>query len=140
MTSQNRFIIIAFSLLGLAVILEAIGAHFLGAHLGDLALGLYRQATFYLFIHAMGILIVSALSRRITSKAVKLSCTFQLIGIIFFCISLYLISLSRAFFEISMGFLGMFPPIGGAFFVAGWLIPIFNLKKSSGSGRKTASE
>src|SRR5580704_6655791 len=48
--------------LALAVMIGAFGAHGLRGRLDDYSMNIYERAVFYHFVHALGILIVAALS------------------------------------------------------------------------------
>lgn len=99
--------------LALAVMFGAFGAHALHASLEQMAW--WHTATDYFFYHALGLFGLSILVRT-GQFPIKIPFIFLQIGILIFCSSLYLMAL---------GFpriLGAITPIGGLFFILGWLI------------------
>jgi uncharacterized membrane protein YgdD (TMEM256/DUF423 family) len=115
------------ALLALGVALGAFGAHALKDRLDAYSLDVYQKAVFYHFIHALGILIVSALTRAgaLTESACTTVCALLLAGIVLFSGSLYLLALTgtRA--------LGAVTPFGGVSFIAAWLVLAYHLLKAS---------
>src|SRR5512142_1210092 len=94
-------------LLALAVILGAFGAHGLRARLDAYSMGVYEKAVFYHFVHALGMLVVSALPRNPGTSWV---CALLLAGIVIFSGSLYLLAIT------GVRALGAITPIGGLSF------------------------
>lgn len=107
--------------LGLAVMLGAFGAHALKGRLDDYAIGIYEKAVFYHFVHALGLLIVSALSKlgAVSEFAGGWVCSLLLAGILIFCGSLYALALS------GVRMLGAITPLGGLSFIAAWFLLAF---------------
>src|ERR1700733_15160762 len=103
-------------LMGLAVGFGAFGAHGLKGRLDDYSMSVYEKAVLYHFFHALGLLIVSILTRigAITEHAGTWVCWLLLAGIVLFSGSLYVLPLSggRA--------LGAVTPFGGLAFLAAW--------------------
>jgi uncharacterized membrane protein YgdD (TMEM256/DUF423 family) len=110
-------------LLALAVVLDAFGVHGLHGRLDAYHMGLYEKAVFYQFVQALGMLTVSVLRRTGTSPSGRadLVCWLLLAGIAIFCGSLYLLAVTgtRA--------LGAITPLGGASFIAAWLLLAWGL-------------
>jgi uncharacterized membrane protein YgdD (TMEM256/DUF423 family) len=104
--------------LALAVGLGAFGAHGLKNRLDVYSLGIYEKAVFYHFIHALGILIVSALPKAgvLTHPAASWVCGLLLAGIVIFCGSLYVLAVT------GVRALGAITPLGGISFIAAWLL------------------
>ncbi len=109
---------IAGAALGFAVMLGAFGAHGLRGKLDAYSMGVYERAVLYHFIHALGLLVVSALPKLgvITESAGTWICALLAAGIVIFSGSLYVLAISgvRTF--------GAITPIGGLAFIAGWLL------------------
>jgi uncharacterized membrane protein YgdD (TMEM256/DUF423 family) len=112
-----------FILLALAVALGAFGAHSLEAYLEPPQLEVWKTAVNYQFIHALGLIIVSALADKPWMRAERLRYVqiFLLIGIVLFSGSLYFLS-TRTIMGINLSWLGPITPIGGVCFIAGWLM------------------
>src|ERR1017187_7462762 len=113
--------------MALAVALGAFGAHALKGRLDPYSTDIYQRAVLYHFIHALGILIVSALFRAgaLTQTTCTTVCALLVAGIVLFSGSLYLLALTgtRA--------LGAVTPFGGVSFIAAWLWLAYSLLKAS---------
>lgn len=102
---------------GLAVAIGAFGAHAFKPFLIETG----REATFelavrYQFYHALALLATGLLISETSHKALLYSGLCFVLGIIFFSGSLYVLS----FTGIKM--LGAVTPIGGVFFILGWVL------------------
>ncbi|GAF61097.1 hypothetical protein JCM18903_1063 [Psychrobacter sp. JCM 18903] len=99
--------------MAIAVALGAFGAHGLKNIVSAQQLEWWHTATLYLFIHALGLLLVGLLIRL---KYVKQTTAWLLqIGIIIFAGSLYAMTLGAPLW------FGAITPIGGVLMIAGWL-------------------
>lgn len=114
---MNRWFKMAATLMALAVLLGAFGAHALKARLSSEALTVYHTGTLYHFLHALGLFAVSYAYEHSNSRKnrVNLAGLFLTAGVVFFSGSLYLLAVTgiHAF--------GMITPIGGLLFIAGWI-------------------
>jgi len=110
-------------LLALAVALGAFGAHQLRERVDAYRMSVYEKAA--LFLHALGILVVSILPRTsaLTEDAAGTVCAVLLAGIVFFSGSLYLLAIT------GNRWLGAITPIGGIAFIAGWLLLAWRLRR-----------
>lgn len=104
-----------------AVALGAFGAHGLKNRLDAYSMGVYEKAVFYHFVHALGILLVAALTRAnaLTATSQTRVCLLLTIGILLFSGSLYALAIS------GVRALGAITPLGGLAFIAGWLLLAF---------------
>ncbi len=118
---------IGAGLMALGVMSGAFGAHALKERLDAYSMDVYQKAVFYHFIHALGILIVAALTRAgaITESACTTVCALLLAGIVLFSGSLYLLAMTgtRA--------LGAVTPFGGVAFIAAWLALVYYLLRAA---------
>lgn len=109
--------------MAIAVALGAFGAHGLEGHVSIQQLEWWHTATLYLFVHALGLLLVGLLIRL---KYITQTTAWLLqIGIIIFAGSLYAMTLDAP------RWFGAITPIGGVLMIAGWLwlaISAFRLK------------
>jgi uncharacterized membrane protein YgdD (TMEM256/DUF423 family) len=105
-------------LLALAVMLGAFGAHALRGWLDAYLMGVYEKAVLYHFVHALGLLIVSLLPKAgaLSESAAAWVCGLLLAGIVIFSGSLYVLAITG--FRV----LGAVTPVGGASFIAAWLL------------------
>lgn len=109
--------VIGASLLSVAVLVGAFGAHALRERLDEYARGIYERAVFYHFVHSLGLIAlgIAATSGAAAGSAVTVAGWGLLSGLVVFCGSLYALALSgnRA--------LGAITPLGGAAFIVGWI-------------------
>ena len=106
------------TLLGLAVMLGAFGAHALRARFDDYATGIWEKAVFYHFVHAIGILVVPLLARTgtLSEPAADRVCWLLAAGVLIFSGSLYALAVT------GVRTLGAITPVGGTALIAGWLL------------------
>jgi uncharacterized membrane protein YgdD (TMEM256/DUF423 family) len=118
---------------GLAVIIGAMGAHALetavrGHENAADIMRIYKTGVEYQFYHAFALMAVGIIYSGFPAKQVKLAGTFFLTGIILFSGSLYWLT----YVKMNGGSLGAFnllTPIGGVFFIVGWLLLVLGLLK-----------
>ena len=116
---MNRKIIVTASIFGaLAVVKGAFGAHGLKEVLTTEQLDQWKTAVNYQFYHTFALLFLAVLNIR--SKLIDTAYWCFLIGIILFSGSIYLLA-SRSLTGLSGTFLGPITPVGGMFFIIGWL-------------------
>lgn len=117
---MNKRIIITAACFGvLAVILGAFGAHVLKKLITVEQLETWHTAVQYHFYHTLALLFLSTFA-RFKNNLINISSYCFVLGIVFFSGSLYLISLKDVF-ELNTKFIGPITPIGGLFFILGWL-------------------
>lgn len=109
---------------GLAVAIGAFGAH----GLKEILLENNRQETFelavkYQFYHAFALLVTGVLMNYFASTKLKYAAFSFGLGILFFSGSLYVLSLT------GMTVLGAVTPIGGVFFLTGWILLLLGVAK-----------
>jgi uncharacterized membrane protein YgdD (TMEM256/DUF423 family) len=121
----------------IAVALGALGAHFLK---GKLSTGLitpdqlngFDTAVKYQIYHVLAMLALYLFSKHNTHKYINWAFHSFLIGIVCFSGSLYFLCTRNLFGADWLKVLGPITPIGGLFFVAGWIfIALVGLKKDS---------
>lgn len=99
----------------LAVAAGAFGAHGLKDVLEAEMKAVYETAVRYQMYHALALLLVAALGDRISARALSWSGCCFVAGVVLFSGSLYALSLT------GIRKLGAITPLGGLFFLAGWL-------------------
>ncbi len=110
-----RFWIFIAAVFGaLAVLLGAFAAHGLKGTLNADSLAVLQIGVQYQFIHALALLLVAVLLQLHGARALLLTAVFFTLGIVLFSGSLYLLVLTPVN-------LGLITPVGGVFFVLGWL-------------------
>ena len=115
-------------LAALAVILGAFGAHALKAQLPPDQLLVFETGVRYHMYHSFALLITGITFLSFPHKQVKLASTFFIIGIALFSGSLYAMSL-LSIQGVGIGPLGILTPIGGLFFILGWLFLFLGILK-----------
>lgn len=108
----------------LAVILGALGAHTLRSFLTAVQLSNWETAVQYHFIHVLAMLVI-VLSGQY-SRPLNWSFNFFVLGILFFSGSLYFLSVRTHLGIENLGPLGIMTPVGGLFFIIGWIMIIFH--------------
>lgn len=103
----------------IAIILGAMGAHALKAHLEPSSLASFNTGIRYHAWHTLALLIVGVGSFDL--KYVKAIIWCWVIGTFCFSGSIYLLS-TAAVSGLQVSFLGPVTPVGGLFFMAGWLL------------------
>ena len=109
-------------LAAIAVILGAFGAHALKVILSPDQLQTFETGVRYQFYHSFALLATGIIHTSFTNKQVKLAGIFFLIGIILFSGSLYLLTFLKLNGDVGLKGLGILTPIGGVFFILGWLL------------------
>ena len=99
--------------LAIAVALGAFGAHGIKSMVNAQQLEWWHTATLYLFIHALGLLLVGLLIRL--NIATQTTAWLLQVGIIIFAGSLFAMTLGAP------RWFGAITPIGGALMIAGWV-------------------
>lgn len=124
---MNNKILGFAAILGLlAVIIGAFGAHSLKEKLSPEALQSFETGVRYMMYHVLALLIIGN-SRMITKKSKLLISVFFLVGIIFFSGSIFAISTNL----VQAKQIWFITPLGGVFFVLGWLISALSFFKST---------
>lgn len=110
------------SLLGAAAIaLGAFGAHGLKELLPEPSLNSFETGVRYHMYHALALLATLCLYHFRPDLWFLRACRLFIIGIFLFSGSLYLITLLKLGDAIGVSGLGLVTPLGGVFFIAGWL-------------------
>lgn len=118
------------ALLGLlAVMLGAFGAHGLKPHLTPDQMEIYQTANRYHFIHVLALLFTAILWRG-DNKLLTYSGIAFIVGIVLFSGSIYLLATRELLgIESLTPILGPITPLGGLFFMAGWLLLALGARK-----------
>jgi len=121
----------------IAVALGALGAHFLKSKLPtglitqDQLIG-FDTAVKYQMYHALAMLALVLLSKNSSHKFINWAYNCFFIGILMFSGSLYFLCTRNLFGADWLKVLGPITPIGGLFFIAGWIfLALVGLKKEN---------
>ena len=128
---MHRSFLISGALFGaLAVMLGAFGAHGLQKVTADEnILHGFQTAVQYRMYHALALLAVAIIYKEINEKLIKWAGNFFIIGVILFSGSLYLLTVLKINESSFIKFIGPVTPIGGVFFILGWLFLLIGVLK-----------
>ena len=119
------FLIAGSSIAALGVAIGAFGAHALKPMLeATNRLATFETGVKYQFYHAFALIVLGLLMQHFDSKYFSWSGYGFLVGILLFSGSLYTLSLTN------IGKWGAVTPIGGVFFILGWIFLIIGVLKS----------
>jgi uncharacterized membrane protein YgdD (TMEM256/DUF423 family) len=119
----KTILITAAILLAIGVLIGAFGAHGLKSRVAPDLLQVYKTGVEYHFYHALGLLLIGALSFSMPSSYLNWAALFLFAGILIFSGSLYLLTLTGT------RWIGAITPIGGLSFVAGWICLVIAIVK-----------
>ena len=105
----------------LSVILGAFAAHALKELLSDYAVNIFETGVRYQFYHVFALLAAGILYKEFPNKFIKWSGIFFITGIILFSGSLYFLTYVKGTVMPGYKWIGPITPIGGLFFILGWL-------------------
>jgi len=105
----------------LTVAMGAFGAHKLKTLVAETVVNTYETAIKYQFYHVIALLITGILYGTYTNKLIKTAGVFFILGIIFFSGSLYLLTYKEALVLPGLKWVGPITPVGGLFFMIGWI-------------------
>ena len=126
---QKIFLIIGTVLAGLAVALGAFGAHGLKKVVTPENVAIYQTGVQYQMYHALALVLVGILSERILNSYLSYAGVLFVAGIVLFSGSLYLIVSLYAMNKPVPTAVGILTPIGGLFFILGWISLLISLLK-----------
>jgi uncharacterized membrane protein YgdD (TMEM256/DUF423 family) len=127
-----KWILFTAGILGAtAVTLGAFGAHALKARLDEYSIGIYRTGVEYQYYHVLALLAVGLLALKYPGGLLQWSAISFVIGMFFFSGSLYLLA-TRSLLGIESwsSILGPVTPLGGLFFIAGWILLSMHVLKN----------
>lgn len=127
---KNKAIQIGAIFAALSVVLGAFGAHGLKKIITDPALlASWDTAATYQLFHAIGMVVVGALSTQVDNKMLRWTLNFFIIGTILFSGSIYTLVLLKGTQGISLGPAALITPLGGICFIIGWISLFLAFKK-----------
>ena len=118
---NKNWLVAATLLAGLAVVLGAFGAHGLKILVSPMQIETFKTGVQYHFYHALAIAVAVLISQFIDSQNIKRSFTLFAVGILCFSGSLYGFTLAEVMGTEGVRWLGIVTPLGGLFFILGWL-------------------
>ena len=122
--SKNT-LLVSFILGAIGVLIGAFGAHALKAILLENSMTeTFKTGVFYHLIHTLALFGTGILMLHNHSKSLRYASIFFVLGILFFSFSLYLLSITN------IKLIGVITPLGGLFFIAGWIFLLISVKNS----------
>lgn len=119
---HKNYLIAAAIFGGLAVALGAFGAHGLESITTDeKILHGFQTGVQYQMYHALALLAIAMMVEKFQNKWIKWAGHCFITGIILFSGSLYLLTFLKIQENSAVKFVGPVTPLGGIFFIAGWL-------------------
>ena len=126
---NKRYLLTGITLSGISILTGALGAHAVKAIVDPGALNAWTIGSRYLIIHGLAIIILS-LFGSLQSKWIASAFWCFLIGIFLFSGSLYVLSFKNFILPSFLKIIGPLTPIGGLFFIIGWISFFIGIKKS----------
>lgn len=128
---HKPFLVTGAVLGGLAVILGAFGAHGLEKLTDDAkTLEGFKTGVQYQLYHALALLITAILFAKQSSKTIRWAGNCFITGIVLFSGSLYLLTFLKIQGSTATRFVGPVTPVGGLFFIVGWLLLVIGILNS----------
>ena len=128
---HKNFLITASLLGALAVALGAFGAHGLKKIVDADTVAVFQTGVQYQMYHALALLAVGILFEKFPNKWIKWAGASFITGIILFSGSLYLLTALKATEQVGLNGVGIITPIGGLFFIAGWIFLFLGIIKKN---------
>lgn len=119
---SKYYLTIACFLGALTVAMGAFGAHALKTMVDEHSLAIYDTAIRYQFFHTLALALTGLIAKTNAHKLIKFAGLFFMLGILFFSGSLYMLTLKAATGADGFIWVGPITPIGGLFFIVGWIL------------------
>ncbi|MFC7357834.1 DUF423 domain-containing protein [Jejudonia soesokkakensis] len=133
MKKLNKKIVVTASFLAaITILLGAFGAHGLKQLVSTEAITTFETGVRYQMYHCLALLVIGFVT-VIPKKSLLWTFRFFLFGILLFSGSIYLLALKDVL-PFNVGWLGPITPIGGLFFIVGWIrlaIGLLTLKQDN---------
>ncbi len=115
---------------GLAVVLGAFGAHGLEKVTGDAKIiQAFKTGVEYQMYHAFALLAVAIIFEKLPGSLLRWTGNCFFTGILLFSGSLYLLTWLKINESSAVKLVGPITPLGGLFFIGGWLLFLFAVLK-----------
>src|SRR5690349_9872273 len=127
---MHKHILQAAAILGaLAVALGAFGAHGLKQIVPPETVATFQTGVQYQVYHVLALLAVGIIYQQFPNQMLKWAACCFIAGIILFSGSLYVLTAIKATETVGLNGIGIITPVGGLFFIAGWLLLFAGLRK-----------
>ena len=128
---HKLFLSIGALLGGIAVALGAFGAHGLKKVVTADTVNTFQTGVQYQMYHALALIAVAIVFEKFPTKLMVWAGASFCIGILLFSGSLYLLTILKATGKVGLEGVGIITPIGGLFFIVGWLLLFAGVMKSN---------
>ena len=105
----------------ISVMLGAFAAHKLKQIVSEQAVTIFETAVRYQFYHVFALALTAVMYKDYPNKLISASGILFMLGILFFSGSLYLLTYITGNNIVGLDWIGAITPIGGLFFIVGWL-------------------
>jgi uncharacterized membrane protein YgdD (TMEM256/DUF423 family) len=126
---HKGFLRTAAWLAAIAVALGAFGAHGLKKIVPPDTVSSFETGVRYQFYHVIALLVTGILLEKFPGKWLLRAGYAFIIGILLFSGSLYLLTAIKATEQVGVQGVGIITPIGGVFFILGWVCLALGLSK-----------
>lgn len=126
---HKGFLLIGTILGALSVGLGAFGAHGLKQIVPPETVAAFDTGVRYQFYHVFALLATGILYEKFADKWLRWAGNCFITGILLFSGSLYLLTILKATDTVGLKGIGIITPVGGIFFMVGWLLLFFTLVK-----------
>ena len=126
---QKIFLVIGTVLAGLAVVLGAFGAHGLQKIVSPDRVAIYQTGVQYQMYHALALVLTGIMSERILNSYLSYAGVMFVAGVVLFSGSLYMIVSLYAMNKTVPKAVGILTPVGGLFFIFGWVCLLISILK-----------
>ena len=123
------FLIIGSVLGGLGVALGAFGAHGLKKIVSPETVATYQTGVQYQFYHTFALFLAAILYKEFPTNNIVWAGYAFIAGILLFSGSLYVLTFLHDTQSVGLKRIGIITPIGGLFFIAGWVLLAMGLRK-----------
>jgi len=113
----------------LSVILGAFAAHGLKSIADEQTIAIFNKGVQYQFYHVFALALVGILFKTYSNKLISTAGLLFIIGISLFSGSLYLYTFKTIYAVAGLNWIVFLTPIGGLFFIAGWLCLALGIKE-----------
>jgi uncharacterized membrane protein YgdD (TMEM256/DUF423 family) len=127
---HRGFLLTAVILGALSVGLGAFGAHGLKQLVPPETVASFDTGVRYQFYHVFALIATAILYEKFPGKMLRWAGNCFLTGILLFSGSLYLLTFLKATDTVGLKGIGIITPIGGVFFIVGWLMLFFAILKN----------
>ena len=113
----------------LSVVLGAFAAHGLKKIMEPEQIQTFETGVRYQMYHSFALLAAGIIYSSFPNKSLQLAATMFIIGVFCFSGSLYALAFLKTLGKVGLGGIGIITPIGGLFFIIGWMMMLIGILK-----------